>query len=191
MSDTAREARPVDDDVWCPECGFEYEDLDPADIPAALRTFPKRYRMPLSRFLPGEDGDSLVRQRPVPETWSALEYAAHIRDVFENYDRWIRQSVEEDRPTLEGPGPEELAVERRYNEDDPAAVADAVAANAERLALTVEAVPDDGWDRVGLRRGHERSVRLSARRAVHEGGHHLLDIGRGLRAVRDQRRAAT
>jgi hypothetical protein len=43
---------------------------------------------------------------------------------------------------------------------------------------------------VGLRRGQERSARLSARRAVHEGSHHLLDIGRGLRAVRDQRKAA-
>jgi hypothetical protein len=184
-------ARPVDDDVWCAECRFEYEDLDPADVPAAIRTFAKRYRAPLSRFLPGEDGDTLVRQRPAPGTWSALEYAAHVRDVFENYERWIRQTLHEDRPTLEGPGPEDLAVERSYNEDDPAAVTEALAANAERLAATVEEVPADGWDRVGLRRGHERSVRLSARRAVHEGSHHLLDIGRGLRAVRDQRRAST
>lgn len=175
----------------CDECGFDYDALEPADVPAALRSFAKRYRAPLSRFLPGEDGDSLVRQRPAPDTWSALEYAAHVRDVFENYDRWIRQILDEDRPTLEGPPPDELAVERRYNDDDPAAVAEAVAANAERLASTVEAVPADAWDRVGLRRDEERSVRLHARRAVHEGSHHLLDIGRGLRAVRDQRKAAT
>jgi hypothetical protein len=51
-------------------------------------------------------------------------------------------------------------------------------------------VPAGGWDRVGLRRGEERSVRFTARRAVHEGSHHLLDIGRGLRAVRDRRRAS-
>lgn len=188
MSDMA--SRPVNDDVWCAECGFEYENLDPADIAAALRTFPKRYRIPLSRFLPGEDGDTLVRRRPAADTWSALEYAAHVRDVFENCGRWIRQTLDADRPALEGPGPEEMAVERRYNEDDPAAVAEALAANAERLAEMIESVPADGWDRVGLRRGHERTVRLTARRAVHEGGHHLLDIGRGLRAVRDQRKAA-
>ena len=59
---------------------------------------------------------------------------------------------------LDGPGPDELAADRRYNEDDPAAVADALAANAERLAATVEAVPADGWDRAGVRRGEERSV---------------------------------
>ena len=175
----------------CEECGFDYEALAPADAPATIRSFAKRYRMPLTRFLRDEDGDALVRQRPAPGVWSALEYAAHVRDVFESYDRWIRQILAEDRTVLEGPGPDDLAAQRRYNEDDPAAIAEALAANAERLAALVETVPDDGWDRVGLRRGEERSVRLHARRAVHEGGHHLLDIGRGLRAVRDQRKAAT
>lgn len=175
----------------CEECGFVYEDLSPEQIPTAIRSFAKRYRAPLSRFLPGEDGGALVRRRPAPDTWSALEYAAHVRDVFDNYDRWIRQILAEERPLLEGAGPDELAVDRRYHEDDPAAVVDELAANAERLAATVESVPDDGWERVGVRRDEERSVLLHARRAVHEGGHHLLDIGRGLRAVREQRKAAT
>jgi hypothetical protein len=175
----------------CEECGFDYESLAPPDLPSAIRAFAKRYRAPLSRFLPGEDGDALVRQRPAPGTWSALEYAAHVRDVFASYDGWIQQCLAEDRPVLEGAGRDELAAERRYNEDDPMAVVDALAANAERLAATVEAVPDDGWDRAGLRRDEERSVLFTARRAVHEGGHHLLDIGRGMRAVRDQRKAAT
>ncbi|MEA2932194.1 MAG: hypothetical protein QOI56_979 [Actinomycetota bacterium] len=173
-------------DEPCQECGFVYTDLAGADTPAAIRAFARRYRAPLTRFLPGEDGDALVRQRPAPETWSALEYAAHVRDVFGNYERWLRQTLAEDRPLLEGPGPDLLAAEGRYNELDPVTVADELAANAERLAATVETVPDDGWDRVGIRRGEERSVRLSARRAVHEGNHHLLDIGRGLRAVREQ-----
>jgi hypothetical protein len=173
----------------CEECGFDYEALDQADVPAALRSFAKRYRAPLSRFLPGEDGDALVRRRPAPDTWSALEYAAHVRDVFAAYDGWIGRCLTEDRPVLDGPTPDALATERRYNEEDPAAVAEAVAANAERLATTVEAVPAGGWDRIGLRRDEERSVLFTARRAVHEGSHHLLDIGRGLRAVREQRRA--
>ena len=177
-------------DPICEECGFEYEALAPADVPAQLRSFAKRYRAPLTRFLRDEDGDALVRQRPAPAVWSALEYAAHVRDVFANDARWIDQCMEEDRPTLQGPGPDELATAGRYNEADPVAVADALAANAEALAARIEAVPADGWDRVGLRRGEERSVLLQARRAVHEGSHHLLDIGRGLRSVREQHKAA-
>ena len=176
--------------MTCEECGFEYESLAPADVPAAVRAFARRYRAPLTRFLPGEDGDSLLRQRPEPTVWSALEYAAHVRDVFASYAGWIPQCLTEDRPVLEGPRPDDLAEQRRYNDDDPAVVADALAANAEQLAAVLEAVPDDGWDRVGLRRGEERSVLFTARRAVHEGSHHLLDIGRVMRAVREQRKAA-
>jgi hypothetical protein len=176
--------------VTCDQCGFEYESLGPAELPAAIRAFAKRYRAPLSRFLPGEDGDSLLRARPEPDTWSALEYAAHVRDVFARYDGWMHQILDEVRPVLEGASPDELAAERRYNHDDPAAVADALAANTERLAATVEAVPDDGWERVGVRRGEEWTVLFMSRRAVHEGSHHLLDIGRGMRAVRDRRRAS-
>jgi hypothetical protein len=176
--------------VRCDECGFEYESLAGADVPAAVRAFAKRYRAPLTRFLPGEDGDWLVRQRPEPHVWSALEYAAHVRDVFASYADWIPQCLAQERPLLEGPPPDELADQRRYNEDDPVGVADALAANAERLAATIEAVPDGGWDRVGLRRGEERSVLFTARRAVHEGSHHLLDVGRGLRAVRERRKAS-
>lgn len=175
----------------CDECGFVYEEVAAADIPAAVRGFARRYRAPLSRFLPGEDADALLRQRPDPDTWSALEYAAHVRDVFASYAGWIELTVAEDRPRLEGPPPDELAELREYNGDDPAVVADALAANAERLAATIEVVPQDAWDRVGLRRDEERSVLFTARRAVHEGSHHLLDIGRGMRTVRDQRKTGT
>jgi hypothetical protein len=178
----------------CEECGFAYTDLAVADVPAALRAFARRFRAPLTRFLPNEDGDALVRQRPAPETWSALEYAAHVRDVFGNYDRWVHVTLDEDRPALEGPGPDVWAAEGNYNELDPVTVADELAVNAERLAATLETVPDDGWDRVGIRTmptgDEERSVVLTARRAVHEGNHHLLDIGRGLRAVREQAKPA-
>ena len=77
-----------------------------------------------------------------------------------------------------------MAREARYNEQDPGGVAEGVEARADALAATLARVPDDGWDRVGIRRGEERSVLFTARRAVHEGNHHLLDIGRTLRAVR-------
>jgi hypothetical protein len=176
----------VSEPLQCSECGYSDDSVTPEDAMAELRRFGKRYRAPLTRFLAGEDGDELLRTRPAPGVWSALEYAAHVRDVFAWYDRWVRQTLVEDRPVLEGIGRDEAAVEYRYNEQDPAAVVDELATNAERLAATFESVPPDGWDRVGIRRGDERSVRRFAERAVHEGNHHLLDIGRGLRTVRER-----
>ena len=54
-----------------------------ADAPDALRAFGKRYRIPLTRGLKGEDLDALLRAHPIEDTWSALEYACHVRDVIE------------------------------------------------------------------------------------------------------------
>jgi hypothetical protein len=177
----------VTESLACDECGYSDESLTAAEAITAIRAFGRRYRAPLTRFLPGEDPDAVLRTRPAPTVWSPLEYAAHVRDVFGWYDERIRRSLVEDRPSFDGPDHEEVAEAERYNEQDPTAVADALAANAERLADTLEAVPDGGWDRVHLRGGKPRSVLLVARRAVHEGNHHLLDIGRGLRANREGR----
>jgi hypothetical protein len=171
----------------CEECGFDSASVGPADAPAALRAFGRRYRAPLTRLLPGED-DRVLRVRPEPTVWSALEYAAHVRDVFGWYGERVRRILAEDRPVLDAIDPDATTDEGRYNECDPAQVADEVAAAAERLAALLEEVPEDGWGRVGLRNGSERSVLDVARGAVHEGNHHLLDIGRVLRRVRDQQR---
>ena len=172
----------------CDECGFVDESVTMADAVAALRGFGRRYRAPLTRFLPGEDGDAVLRERPGPGVWSALEYAAHVGEVFRNYDEWVRRSLGEDDPVIVAPSPDEAAEAGRYNEADPAAVADAIAQHADALAATFEGVPEDAWDRGHVRRGQHRSVLFTARRAVHEGNHHLLDIGRGMRAVRQRAR---
>lgn len=175
----------------CGECAFDPASVAPGDVAPALRSFARRYRAPLTRFLPGEDGDALVRTRPEPGTWSALGYAAHVRDVFTAYGARIERIVVEDRPALEPLDPDARAEDARYDELDPVAVADELAAAAEALAARLEGLPAGDWSRVGLRGGDERSVLDVARGALHEGSHHLLDIGRGLRRVRDGARGAT
>jgi len=167
----------------CPECGLDYEAMPPDEAITAIRKFGRRYRAPLTRLLPGED-ESILRTRPAPETWSALEYAAHVRDVFANYAGWVGLMLAEDEPVLEGMVPDEAVVARAYNEQILVEVVTELAERAEDLAATFEEVPDDGWQRTGTRRNEERSVESLARHAVHEGSHHLLDIGRGLRTVR-------
>src|SRR5438445_724088 len=109
-------------DERCEECGFEYDSVQPADAVTQIRRFPKRYRAPLTRLLPGEDV-AILRTRPEPTTWSALEYAAHVRDIFGAYGERIQRTLAEDRPVFDGMDPDTLAVEGRYNEQDPEIVA--------------------------------------------------------------------
>jgi hypothetical protein len=82
---------------------------------------------------------------------------------------------------------DEVVVERDYNGQNPAAVAEELAVAAEALAARLESVPREGWVRVGVRDNLEMTIDWMARNVVHEGTHHLLDIGRSLRAARQPR----
>ena len=172
----------------CDECGFESDALSEADLVATCERFAKRYRAPLTRFLPGEDGPAVLRRRPAPDVWSALEYAAHTRDVLAFYRERIERVLAEDRPTFHAVGFGGREEERAYNDEDPATTADQVAAEATAVAALLGGLDEDQWRRVGLSSegdGAERTVRVLAERLVHDAHHHLLDIGRSLRAARE------
>jgi hypothetical protein len=141
------------------------------------------------RLLPGEDADMVLRKRPDPETWSALEYAAHMRDVIAVWGWTLHQSLTSDHPQLPRLDPDvadSSAAERRYNDQDPATVAGELAANAERMAAKVAAMKPDDWHRAVSLGDEEMTALAIARKVAHEGGHHLLDIGRSLRAARQR-----
>jgi len=168
----------------CPECAFDPSAYGPDDLPGALATLGKRYRAPLTRLLPGEDS-GLLRAQPIAGTWSALAYACHVRDVLALFDERIRRMLTEDHPSL-GWWDHEAAVEAdAYDAQDPSEVAAALDANAASLSATLAAVPAGAWERTGLRReGEVFTVLGAARFTLHEGHHHLLDVGRVLRAAR-------
>jgi len=180
-------AGPVPGDgVVCAECGFDWDGLAPPAIPAAIRALPARFAKPLSRFLPGEDGAALLRARPQPTVWSALEYAAHTRDAVDFYHRRIGRVLAEERPSLTAFDPDALCERRRYAEEAPADVLAGFEQVTAAAAGRLESLDPPAWERVGIgSSGDERTVLVLARRAVHEGRHHLLDIGRVLRHVRE------
>ncbi|MBA2624446.1 MAG: DinB family protein [Acidimicrobiia bacterium] len=173
----------------CDECGFDGGALSPEQLAAAFDGFGRRFRAPLSRFLPGEDGPAVLRARPTAETWSGLEYAAHVRDALGFYAGRIRGALGTDDPQFEAFDVEAACEQRRYNAEDPASVAGEVgAASADLGALLADLTPSQ-WERTGVGSdGGARSVRLLAERAAHEGHHHLLDVGRSLRAARERGR---
>lgn len=128
--------------------------------------------------------DDAIRVRPTPETWSALEYAAHVRDTLTVFADRAMRILAEDRPEL-GWWDHEAAIEDGWdNELEAAAVADDVARNAEHLATVLARVPADGWTRIGTRRaGEDFTVELLARFALHEVVHHRHDARASLDAA--------
>ncbi len=171
----------------CEECGFSHRSLPIEDAPAALRELGPRYRVPMTRGLRNEDLDSLLRAHPIDGTWSALEYACHVRDVLAiQRDRLdVARSTDDYAP--EPMGRDERVAELRYNEQDPVEVADELEMNAESIAGYVENFGPDDWERTMTYSFPQEAVRpltWVVRHTVHEGEHHLLDIGRVLRAAR-------
>jgi S-DNA-T family DNA segregation ATPase FtsK/SpoIIIE len=171
----------------CDECQFSYDSEDEGSIPDRLRTLGGRYRAPLSRFLPGEDGRELLRSHPVPDGWSALEYACHVRDVLQIQRERLELTLEEDLPEYVPMGREERAVDLGYNDQEPTAVLADVTANADALAAAFEGLTPDQWARAGIYSfpvKMPRSLLWLGQHTIHEAHHHLLDIGRTMRAAR-------
>lgn len=164
----------------CAGCGFEPSEHSVEDLPGAIRDLGRRYRPPLTRLLKGED-ESLLRVRPAPETWSALEVAAHVPDALSFYRRRIDRVLSEDRPQLEALNPG--SIDHGDAEVEP--TLGSLATESDALATRLDGLDAAGWSRIGIGiDGDERTVLTLARRALHDGHHHLLDIGRALRAAR-------
>ena len=171
----------------CEECGFVQDAVTPENAEETIRALGRRYRAPLTRLLAGENGDDVLRHRPTPGTWSAVEYAAHVRDVIALWGSTLHLTLTREHSELPQPDPDladQYAAERDYHAEDPTAVADGLAANADRMANKVATIRPDQWD-LRVRIGDEAMTVLGiVRKVAHEGGHHLLDIGRSLRAAR-------
>src|SRR5207237_1633281 len=101
----------------CSECGLGYDSISPHDAIQALRSFPRRYREVIGPFV---DDDEVLRRRPSPSTWSALEYTAHVADILEAMTPQLVAIVQKDDPHTDDPlAQDERAVERGYNDMEP------------------------------------------------------------------------
>jgi hypothetical protein len=153
----------------CPECGF-----DP-------RAFPREQVGAMTRenaaAWPALLRGGRVAQRPEPQVWSALEYACHVRDVFQIFDERLRLMLTVDGPRYANWDQDETSVEDRYAEQDPGAVADELQAAAATLADRFDSVVGDQWSRTGYRSdGADFTVESFARYFIHDPVHHLREV---------------
>lgn len=154
----------------CPECGFDAGAMAPRAVAGRLRDNAAAWRDVLA------DGAD-VRVRPRPETWSALEYACHVRDVCRLYAYRLDLMMTRDDPAFPNWDQDETAVAERYGEQDPATVSAELVAAAGVLADAFDAVGDGEWQRTGARSdGAHFTVDTFARYFLHDVVHHLHDV---------------
>jgi hypothetical protein len=163
----------------CPECGLDYDTVSPSDAVVAARSFGRRF----AELVEGVRDPEVLRRKPEPKVWSVLEYAAHVRDVFDWMATCIDRMRAENAPTIGFPDQDQMAEQRRYNEQDPAEVVAGLKANAETLARAIDRVGPGDLDRTAHFAWGERDLLTMIRNAVHEGKHHLRDAEQVLARV--------
>jgi hypothetical protein len=110
--------------------------------------------------------------------WSPLEYACHVRDVFVLFDQRLQLMLTEDDPLFANWDQDRTAVEEKYAEQDPVAVAQQIPPAAEQLATRFAQVTDRA--RTGRRSdGAVFKIESFARYLLHDPVHHLHDVGHG------------
>jgi DinB superfamily len=159
----------------CEQCGFVYGGIGTADIPDAMRALSLQYQDALLE--PGVAG--LVRMRPAPDVWSALEYACHVRDVWlVQRDRAILALVE-DTPTYARMCPDERTYLAGYQREDVTEVAGEVVMGANLMAKLFEGLASHQLARpciYNYPEPLERDVAWLGHHTLHEATHHLEDL---------------
>jgi hypothetical protein len=163
----------------CDACGFDGAVYTDSALLDALRSLEASWRQQLVA------AGSQLRTRPEPGTWSAIEYAAHTRDITSLHAYGVEQALTEDEPTFPPIGDDLAeAAAVAYADAKPDEVLEALGVAAERLARLADDAGVDAWTR-GLTIGGTRSdVRRLLEHALHDSRHHLDDVERGLTSLR-------
>ena len=159
--------------MHCDECGFDYDELPESQIGTALRALLPQYGTILAR------DEASLRAHPISGVWSALEYACHVRDIFEVQLERVETALVEEEPSFTPMGREERVVTNRYNEQDPQDVGEQLVVAGRALATRFERLDPDQLARTAIYNypaPAPRTIAWIGRHSVHEGHHHLRDI---------------
>lgn len=157
----------------CSECGFDVRAFPRERVGQMIRDNAEEWPRLLAR-------SEVVKQRPAPDVWSALEYGCHVRDVFWLYDHRLMLMLTQDDPAYPNWDQDAASVEDGYEEHEPSIVAEELRSAAAALADSFDKVPDDGWERTGRRSdGASFTIESFARYLIHDPIHHVADVRRG------------
>lgn len=160
-------------DPICGECAYDYRSLGPGDGASVLR------------LEAGAFAEVVVTRTatvPVAEgTWSAIEYAGHVRDVLlVARERTLAVRLD-DGAAVVPMGRDERVAWGEYDGLTPVRAAAEIELVAEWLARTWDLLAPGDWGRTLLYNYPEpqlRTLSWLAAHVVHEVVHHRLDIER-------------
>jgi hypothetical protein len=153
----------------CAECGFDPSAFEATDVPRLIRENIACWPLVLRR--------ADVAVRPNDSTWSALEYAAHVRDVYRLFLVRLQLMLTKDDPEYANWDQDETANEGRYNEQNPETVSDELVEAGSALAAAFDGVSGAEWQRPGRRGDGARfTVASFAKYLAHDPQHHLWDV---------------
>lgn len=164
----------------CAACGFDGSQYEPEQLLEAIRGLGPRWIRILLQ------AGSELRLRPDPETWSALEYAAHSRDVTALHVFGVEQALTVDEPRFPEIAGDELVQKAaaNYAATDPEEVGMDLENETNRLADLAQECGSISWSR-GITIGESHSdVRFLLEHALHDSQHHLLDVENGFASLR-------
>ena len=157
-------------DRRCEECGFDAGSCDPSDVGRLVTRNARDWEQlaEIGAIRPG---------RPDDGTWSALEYACHVRDVFQRFDERIALMLTLDDPLFANWDQDATAIAEAYESQDPLSVTHALTDAAAALAAHLDAIAPHEWERPGRRSDGARfTVATIARYMIHDPVHHLWDV---------------
>jgi hypothetical protein len=170
------ERPPVDG--YCEQCGFNYDTGDLQGTVTLLIKQAADCAMALTKAAAGPDVN-VVRLRPEPEVWSAIEYACHVRDVLEVQRLRIAQCLAEDRPVYAPMDRTGRLKRENYEKQDPMEVAAALMRFAREFGAAARVLQPQQLGKLGLYNyplRAPRSLGWIIRHTAHEIQHHRHDI---------------
>ena len=170
----------LDDHERCLACGFDGAIYDDESLIAAIAALGEAWRSLLRKA--GRE----LRVRPQPGTWSAIEYAAHSRDITALHVFGVEQALTGNEPSFPAIDGDALidATSAQYADEDPDAVVDELDRQAHLLARLAADAGVEAWDRRITIGDYRSTVRRLLEHALHDSRHHLDDVERGFGELR-------
>lgn len=160
----------------CPECGFDARTFEREGMGASIRDLATEWERILA--------DPRSPERPSDDAWSALEYGAHVRDVFALYSERLHLMLTTDDPLYPNWDQDAAAIEKDYASEDAAVVAEGLWVAATELADAFDKVAGDAWERTGRRSdGASFTLESFACYLIHDPIHHVHDARKGFNQI--------